>query len=59
MPTPTVPSSSETALELWDDNENGRITCAEARRHRIAQVRRGHAAYRYMHDADGDGIVCE
>ena len=47
------------ALARWDDNNNGRITCAEARRHRIAPVRRGHPAYRYMDDRDKDGIVCE
>ena len=55
-PTPTA-SSSGNALELWDDNRNGRITCAEARKHGIAPVRRGHPAYQYMHD--GDGVVCE
>ena len=43
----------------WDDNGNGRISCAEARRHGIAPVRRGHPAYRYMTDGDGDGVVCE
>ena len=48
-----------TALELYDDNGNGRITCAEARRHGIAPVRRGHPAYQYMDDRDDDGIVCE
>ena len=47
------------ALALWDDNGNGRITCAEARTHGIAPVRRGHPAYQYMRDADGDGVVCE
>ena len=47
------------ALALWDDNGNGRITCAEARNHGIAPVRRGHPAYEYMRDADGDGVVCE
>ena len=57
-PTPTT-SSSGNALELWDDNGNGRITCAEAHRHGIAPVRRGHPAYEFMRDADGDGIVCE
>ena len=57
-PTPAA-SSSGNALDLWDDNGNGRITCAEARKHGIAPVRRGHPAYEYMHDADGDGIVCE
>ena len=43
----------------WDDNGNGRISCAEARRHGIAPVRRGHPAYRYMNDPNGDGVVCE
>ena len=57
-PAPTA-SSSGSALELWDDNGNGRITCAEARKHGIAPVRKGHPAYEYMHDVDGDGIVCE
>ena len=62
--TPTVtaaptPSTDVDALALWDDNENGRITCAEARAHGIAPVRRGHPAYEYMRDADGDGVVCE
>ena len=47
------------ALALYDDNENGRITCAEARRHGIAPVPRSHPAYRFMHDGDGDGVVCE
>ena len=47
------------ALALWDDNGNGRITCAEARAHGIAPVHRGHPAYQYMRDADGDGVVCE
>ena len=56
--TPT-PSIDVDALALWDDNRNGRITCAEARAHGIAPVRRGHPAYQYMRDADGDGVVCE
>ena len=47
------------ALALYDDNGNGRITCKEARRHGIAPVPRGHPAYRYMRDGDGDGVVCE
>lgn len=47
------------ALALWDDNRNGRITCAEARRHGIAPVHRGHPAYRFIRDGDGDGVVCE
>ncbi len=47
------------ALARWDTNGNGQITCAEARRHGIAPVPRGHPAYRFMHDGDGDGVVCE
>lgn len=47
------------ALAAYDDNGNGRITCAEARGHGIAPVSAGHPAYPYMDDRDGDGIVCE
>ncbi len=47
------------ALRQYDDNGNGRITCAEARAHGIAPVRRGHPAYPFMDDRDGDGVVCE
>ena len=54
-----APAGDVDALALWDDNGNGRITCAEARRHGIAPVARGHSAYRYMRDGDGDGVVCE
>ena len=50
---------SSAAPERWDDNRNGRISCREARRHGIAPVRRGHPAYPFMRDADGDGVVCE
>ena len=58
--TPTPSSSSNVdALAMWDDNGNGRITCAEARRHGIAPVRRDHPAYKYMDDRDNDGVVCE
>ena len=46
-------------LGCWDDNGNGRITCAEAERHGIAPVPRGHPAYQYMTDGDSDGVVCE
>ena len=52
-PTPT-PSNDVDALALWDDNGNGRITCAEARAHGIAPIHRGHLAYQYMNDADRD-----
>ena len=43
----------------YDDNGNGRISCAEARAHGIAPVRRGHPAYSHMRDGNGDGVVCE
>ena len=67
---PTAPGATATgpdvssangadALQRWDDNGNGQITCAEARRHGIAPVPRAHPAYRFMHDGDGDGVVCE
>ena len=56
---PPAQEGDVEALALWDDSGNGRITCAEARRHGIAPVPRGHPAYRYMRDGDGDGVVCE
>ena len=52
-------SAASDALRSYDDNRNGRITCKEARRHGIAPVPRGHPAYPFMHDGDGDGVVCE
>ena len=55
----SAPAGGDNALALYDDNGNGRITCAEARRHGIAPVPRSHPAYRYMRDGDGDGVVCE
>ena len=54
-----TPPTEMDALAMWDDNGNGRITCAEARAHGIAPVHRGHPAYEYMRDADGDGVVFE
>ena len=65
--SPSPPADRPAASELtpvaeplpWDDNGNGRISCAEARAHGIAPVRRDHPAYRYMRDGDGDGVVCE
>ena len=59
QPAPTIPAPDAGALALYDDNGNGRITCAEARAHGIAPVSRDHPAYQYMRDADGDGLVCE
>ena len=55
----TAPSAVPDALRLRDTNRNGRITCNEARLHGIAPVPRGHPAYPYMRDGDGDGVVCE
>ena len=52
-------ATGDGALARYDDNGNGSITCAEARRHGIAPVRRSHPTYRYMRDADADGVVCE
>ena len=54
-----APSDAADALARWDDHANGRISCKEARHHRIAPVRRGQPAYPFMRDGDGDGIVCE
>ena len=56
--TPTA-SSDVDALARYDDNRNGRITCAEARAHGIAPVHRGHPAYQCIRGTDGDGVVCE
>lgn len=65
-PPPSAPSTSRPAAPEpvtdrlpWDDNGNGRISCAEARAHGITPVRRGHPAYPFMTDGDGDGVVCE
>ena len=51
--------ASSDVLSEYDDDGNGRITCAEARRHGIAPVPRNHPAYPFMRDGDGDGVVCE
>ena len=62
-PPPDVPDNDENdanhPLTLYDDNGNGRISCAEARAHGIAPVHSTHPAYPYMTDRDGDGVVCE
>ena len=54
---PTPPASE--ALARWADHGTGRMTCADARRHGTAPVRRDHPADPHMRDADNDGIVCE
>lgn len=53
-----VGDEKTSPLQLYDDNSNGRISCSEAKRHNIAPVFRQHPAYKFMRDADGDGIVC-
>ena len=62
VPAPDDESSTDDPnhpLTLYDDNGNGRISCAEARAHGIAPVYSWHPAYPYMTDGDGDGVVCE
>ena len=54
--TPAAPAPSvrvPEAIAAWDDNGNGRVSCAEARAHGIAPVRRDHPAYPFMRDGDG------
>ena len=53
------PAAGDDALARYDDNGDGRITCKEARRHGIDPVSSSHRAYKYMRDADRDGVVCE
>jgi hypothetical protein len=53
-----VKNTKESALDLYDDNKNGRITCSEAKGHGITPVHAGHPAYLFMRDANNDGIVC-
>ena len=60
VPTTAAPTGSvPEAIAAWDDNQNGRVSCAEARAHGIAPVTRDHPAYPFMRDGDGDGVVCE
>ena len=47
------------ALETWDDNGDGKITCDEATANNIAPVSLTHPAYEYMDDGNSDGVVCE
>ena len=56
--TVDVPSEGDM-LALYDDNNNGSISCSEARHHGIAPVSAEHPAYQFMRDGDGDGVVCE
>ena len=60
VPATAAPvGASSAALAEWDDNGNGRISCAEARAHGIVTVTRDHPAYAFMRDGDRDGVVCE
>ena len=56
------PQTAEQWLERCDANDNGRITCAEARAASCGApipVTREHPLYQFMRDGDGDGQVCE
>ncbi len=54
------PVTDENVLERVDTNQNGRITCAEAKAAGLTlPVTKDHPAYQYMRDGDGDGQVCE
>ena len=58
VPATTTPSVRvPETIAAWDDNRNGRVSCAEARAHGIAPVTRDHPAHPFMRD--GDGVVCE
>lgn len=54
-----VVQETQSVLDLFDDNNNGKISCVEARAHGIVPVKRGHPAYQFMYDRDGDGTVCK
>jgi hypothetical protein len=49
----------DDALSRYDDDNNGRISCAEASRHKIAPVLSGDIAYKFMLDKNRDGVVCQ
>lgn len=55
---PQLGAADSDPLALYDDNGNGRITCAEARNHGIAPVLRSHPTYQFMRDLNDDGSVC-
>ena len=57
-PTPEAAQEGDP-LARYDDNGNGRIICAEARRHGNAPVHSDYPAYVFMRDGDEDGVVCE
>ena len=46
VPAPAPPAArAPEAVAAWDDDRNGRVSCAEARAHGIAPVTRDHPAY--------------
>ena len=49
-----APSTDGALRSSYDDKQNGRITCQEARRHSIAPIQREHPACRFMRDSDND-----
>ena len=62
--TPQTPE--EPTAEEWLDrcaaNDNGRVTCAEARAEACGApipATKDHQLYQFMRDGDGDGRVCE
>ena len=59
--TPEEPTAEEW-LDRCDANDNGRVTCAEARAEACGApipVTKDHPLYQFMRDGDGDGRVCE
>jgi hypothetical protein len=55
----TYSNDTDNALDMYDDNKNGRITCSEARSHGINPVTSVHPAYEFMKDGNKDGVICE
>ena len=59
--TPEEPTAEEW-LDRCDANDNGRVTCAEARAEACGApipVTKDYPLYQFMRDGDGDGRVCE
>ena len=60
VPAAAAPAGgTDESMAAWDDDRNGRVSCAEAHAHGIAPVTRDHPAYPFMREGDGDGVVCE
>ena len=63
--TPQTPEERPTAeewLDRCDANDNGRVTCAEARAEAcgaLIPVTKDHPLYQFMRDGDGQDRVCE